>query len=460
MRILFLVILLSFNIINASTKKAPNILNIKTKNLKKSAQLLKSLNIEILGINYQQKEIDVLAFDKDIAKLQKSNINYKLDSNKKIKKVLDDGYKTPTEIENIFKQFHKNFPEITHLQSIGKSVENRDIWALKISDNAKNIENEPRILFNALHHAREVMTPEIIIDIAEQLLTNYSKSKIISNWVNNNEIWLVPMLNVDGSAKIWRGNTWWRKNLGYKEFGVDLNRNYPHNWGACNGSSDNRYSDTFRGPEPSSEPETKALMNLVNTIRPVFSISYHAYSELVLYPYSCEGEYTGIKEIIEHVGSQLASKVNYVAGTPWEILYSADGVDMDWMYAEAQVIPFVLEINSSKEGFQPDYDKWRDKTVIRNRPAWQHLLNGLEGPGIRGIVNSKNMQNSEITISVSKIENKGNKFIKDYDISPEGIFHIILLSGDYKVSIKKDGTIISHKNITISNSRIDLNFEL
>ena len=54
----------------------------------------------------------------------------------------------------------------------------------------------------------------------------------------------------------------WRKNRrgGY---GVDLNRNYSFNWNSCGGSSGNKRSDTYRGPSAASEPETKALMKLV-----------------------------------------------------------------------------------------------------------------------------------------------------------------------------------------------------
>ena len=56
------------------------------------------------------------------------------------------------------------------------------------------------------------------------------------------------------------------------------------------------------------------------------------------------------------------------------------------MYASEQVIPYVIELNSTREGFQPSYSRWRDKTVERNRPAWMHLLDRLDESGVRGVV--------------------------------------------------------------------------
>src|SRR4051794_2955832 len=46
------------------------------------------------------------------------------------------------------------------LFSIGRSFEGREMWALKISDNAGTDESEPEVLFTAHQHAREHLTVE------------------------------------------------------------------------------------------------------------------------------------------------------------------------------------------------------------------------------------------------------------------------------------------------------------
>ena len=52
---------------------------------------------------------------------------------------------------------------------VGKSYQGRPIWAAKVSDNVAEDENEPEVLFDALHHAREHLTIEQILDTFGQL---------------------------------------------------------------------------------------------------------------------------------------------------------------------------------------------------------------------------------------------------------------------------------------------------
>ena len=66
--------------------------------------------------------------------------------------------------------------------------------------------------------------------------------------------------------------------------GVDPNRNYPTRWGYDNeGSSPSPGSETYRGPAPGSEPETKALDGLMSRVDFKFQINYHSAAELLLY---------------------------------------------------------------------------------------------------------------------------------------------------------------------------------
>ena len=104
----------------------------------------------------------------------------------------------------------------------------------------------------------------------------------------------------------------------------------------------------IEAPEAASEPETRALMGLVTDIKPVFNISYHSYSELVLYPYGCPGEKTATHALVSSIGQKIGELLDYTPGTPWEILYGVDGGDVDWMYADEQVIPYVIELEFNK----------------------------------------------------------------------------------------------------------------
>lgn len=406
--------------------------SVKTKNFTKDLKKIHDNDIDIAGVDRKNNIIDLLLTDYDFIRLQKMGFSVEITETRGVSKALDPEYKNPLEVEKLTEQIHHRFPHLTKRISIGKSIEGRDIWALKISDNPETDEvDEPTVLFNSMHHAREVMTTEVAIDIIETLLNGYNNDSKITSWVNENEIWVIPMLNVDGSQKMWDQDRWWRKNT-RGGFGVDLNRNYPATWDKCRGSSGRRFSQTYRGEFPASEPETQAMMKFVSKIRPVFNISYHSYSELVLYPYGCSPHKTLTQNIVENIGDEMGRLLNYESGTPWELLYNADGGDIDWMYEEYQIIPYVIEVSSRKEGFHPDYKKWRDKTVVRNRVGWQYLLDRLAMGGIRGQLMNNAETVSNFKVNVHQINSK-KTFYQTYIGQENGVFHIVLEPGKYEL---------------------------
>ncbi len=188
---------------------------------------------------------------------------------------------------------------------IGKSIEGRSILAVKISDNVNDNEpDEPVVLVNAMHHAREVMTTEVAVDMIQNVASRYATDTQMQQRVNQLQIYVVPMVNPDGNHKVWHSDSMWRKNArgGY---GVDINRNYPEGWNSCNGSSSNRNQDDYRGESPASEPETQTMMKLVQSIRPVLNLSLHSYSEMVLYPFGCRPSKTPSAEPVEAIAVNL-----------------------------------------------------------------------------------------------------------------------------------------------------------
>ena len=239
-------------------------------------------------------------------------------------------------------------PRTAALTSIGKSVEGREIWAIEIArDPTRHTPGKPSVLFNGTQHAREVMSTEVALDTAEYLLTNDGRDPKVTRWIDETEIWIVPMVNVDGSNRVWTDDDGWRKNArgcnGAAHCptgtGVDINRNFPYQWAACNGSSSQPLQEDFHGPSAASEPETQALMKLVDRIRPVFDVSYHSFGEFVLYPYGCQDRYAEDRELLADLGHAFAALIprddgagTYHAGTPWEEVYAVDGTDVDWMY--------------------------------------------------------------------------------------------------------------------------------
>lgn len=423
-------------------------------------------DLEVLGVDLKRGSIDLYVSESERELVGKLGFSIIFEKEEGFPMAPDNEYKTPQEIAAFLQEIHQRFPEITKLVSLGKSSEGRDIMGLKISDNAELDEaEESRILFNGMHHAREVMTPEVGVDIIEYLTSRYKSDDKVTAWVDSYEIFVVPMLNVDGNNKVWGGSAMWRKNTAYG-YGVDINRNYPHKWGTCNGSSGSTWSDTYRGPSAGSEPETKALMGLVQKIRPVFDISYHSYSELVIFPYGCEGSKTETHEVVGAIGGQMAKLLGYTAGTSWEVLYSVDGGDIDWMYNAYQVIPYVIEVNSSREGFQPSYSRWRQVTVEKNRLGWQLLLDKLSGPGLKGMVRNTDqssdaawratLANGDVQLKVYKLAKDQRTLFQSYKVNPDSSYHIILNSGKYDFELVRSGRSVTNlSGIEIKENRIN-----
>lgn len=403
-------------------------------------KFLKLNEFDVTGVNYDTMEIEALLSESELQKIQKLGTKIKFVYPQNLVARPDDQYKKPDDIDRFVKEINARYPEITEVRSIGKSLEGRDIWAIKIT--ANNGKVKPTFLVNAMHHAREVMTPEITTDMVEYITTNYRVDPKVTSWVENSIIWVIPMFNVDGNNKMWLEDSMWRKNT-RNGHGVDINRNYPTGWGSCNGSSARTGAQDYRGSAPASEPETQAMMNFVSEIKPVFNISYHSYSELVIYPYGCRPQRTPSEEAVESIGKEVARAIDYRPGTAWELLYNADGGDIDWMYQEHQVIPYVIEVNSTMAGFHPNYTKWRDKTVLRNRAGWQLLLEKLQGPSLQGKVEGGIY--SEIIIKKSG----DTKVTQTYKINPDGTYFVILKAGKYDVTFSgKEKKTFSGLNLT------------
>lgn len=213
----------------------------------------------------------------------------------------DSAYHNYQEMSAKIQQVASANPSIVNRFSIGKSHENHNLWAVKISDNVTTDEGEPEVLFAGLHHAREHLTVEMALHTMNLFVGNYGKTDPlgtrVTNLVNSREIYIVFNLNPDGGEydvlqdryHTWRKNR--QPNARSRYVGTDLNCNYDYKWRCCRGSSGSKSSDTYRGSSAFSAPETRALRNFVNgrviggKQQIKTSITFHTYSELILWPY-------------------------------------------------------------------------------------------------------------------------------------------------------------------------------
>ncbi|MNS43649.1 Carboxypeptidase T precursor [compost metagenome] len=303
----------------------------------------------------------------------------------------DAGYHTYDQIKGELTAMAAGHPEIAKLSDIGDSWEktqgknDRDILMLRIGkgDGSK----KPAVIFCGNHHAREIVTPEIVLRIARMLLDGYGKDADITHFVENRDILLVPMVNPDGHKLATEGSDW-RKNTnlttgGGSNFqnapngpGVDLNRNYGYKWGGP-GAAANPTHATFRGPAAFSEPETQAIKKLVESRKFTFLMSYHSFSNLILWPWGHTDAPPPDKRLAP-IGMQLGKLSGYKPQQSVN-LYPTSGDTTDWAFGEHGILSYTSEIGAWGDGFDPPYSKmgqfWKE-----NEPGARLLLTLADNP--------------------------------------------------------------------------------
>ncbi|WP_433532400.1 M14 family zinc carboxypeptidase [Micromonospora sp. CA-263727] len=204
-------------------------------------------------------------------------------------------YSEPGGIRDEITATAARYPKLTQVQTIGRSAQGKPILAIKVTKNAKTTKDgkRPAVLYAGAQHAREWITPEMTRRLMHHVLSRYGSDREITRLVDSTELWFIPVLNPDGYDHTFTaGNRLWRKNLRDNDGdgkitgvdGVDLNRNFSYKWGYDNeGSSPDPTSETYRGPGPNSEPETKALDALFKRLRFTFFVNYHSAAQLLLY---------------------------------------------------------------------------------------------------------------------------------------------------------------------------------
>jgi hypothetical protein len=281
------------------------------------------------------------------------------------------GYYTFAEIVANLDSMYAQYPNIiTQKYSIGTSQQSRTIWAVKISDNPNINENEIKVGYDALVHAREPQSMASMMYYMWYLLQNYGTDPEVTYLVNNRELYFVPCFNPDGyeynrttnpsGGGMWRKN---RRNNGDGSYGVDLNRNFGFAWGYDNsGSSPTPSSETYRGPSAFSEPECQAVRDLALLKNYKTHFNLHSYQNAFLYPWGYIDQQTPDSLTYREYASDMASYNGFTYGTSGEILgYQSNGSVRDWMYGEQtlkdKTFGYTVEIGSSSDNFWPPQNR-------------------------------------------------------------------------------------------------------
>ena len=248
------------------------------------------------------------------------------------------------------------YPGVVTLIEGGKSYERRSILGVKISlKNGKK--HKPGIFVESGMHAREWISPATATYIINQLLT--SDDVEIQQIALNYDWYIFPHVNPDGYVYTHTNVRTWRKTRSPQAngcFGTDPNRNWDFHWNEI-GASSNPCVETFAGPSPFSDIETFSLSQYIASLKGKINlyISFHSFSQLILYPYGAIGDLPQNNKDLTQVFNATVTAISkrygtkYIGGNTYTAIYPAAGSSMDWVYAKAGIkMAFCLELRPQK----------------------------------------------------------------------------------------------------------------
>lgn len=311
-------------------------------------------------------------------------------------------YRTVEETFTTALSLASTYPDLAEWIDIGDSWRKTqgdggyDMMVLKIT-NQSITETKPVLFVMTSVHAREYTPAELNTRFAEYLLNNYGTDADATWLVDHREIHLVLQANPDGRKKAESGLSW-RKNTNDNEcssgtsYGVDLNRNFPFQWGCCGGSSGDSCDITYRGISSLSEPESDAIVTYCRSIiddqrgpdmddaapenaHDLF-LDIHSYSELVLWSWGFENVPNPNNDSTRALGRKLAYFNGY---NPKQAtgLYVTDGTTIDFAYGEFGIASYTVELGTD---FFQDCQTFETKILPDNLKLLIYAAKACEAP--------------------------------------------------------------------------------
>ncbi|KAK9520795.1 hypothetical protein VZT92_020657 [Zoarces viviparus] len=313
------------------------------------------------------------------------------------------------DMELFLRKYSSEFPSIAHLYSIGRSVEDHELYVMVISDNPTVHEHgEPEFKYVANMHGNEVVGRELLLNLIEYICRNYGTDPEVTQLVNNTRIHIMPSMNPDGYEVATEGDI-----AGYKgrnnSNNFDLNRNFP---------------DQFFTIKEPRQPETIAVMNWMKSIPFTLSANLHGGSLVVNYPYDDDKE--GITKYSQAPDDKVFQQVSRAysqenplmhSGHPCENLYRGeyfkDGITngavwynvaggmQDWNYVNTNCFEVTIELGCVKYPMGEELPKYWEQ----NRRALLQFIHQVHS-GVKGTVSDTRDGTGipNATISVEQID--------------------------------------------------------
>jgi predicted deacylase len=356
------------------------------------------------------------------------------------------GYLTLSEIMTELYLKESTYPAIAKVVDLTAkygtppTFEGRHIYALKISDNVAQDEDEPNFMMVAEHHAREINTPVVALDAIERFTTQYGIDPTITSLVDAHEIWIAPLWNPDGYEYVFNVNNFWRKNrrVFATATGVDLNRNYPFGWtSGCAGSS-SVGSDTYKGPSAGSEAETLTMLAFQADRSFARIIDFHSYGSEVLWGYMCWTHPWAA--FLKSEAAALSIAQGYFGK---ERPPSAHGEEYQDPLAFQGSFAFLTELGTA---FQPTYQSAQAEAA----KLWPGTIWLLQRPASLSGHVTDSCTGAPVAADISYVGANFTHNEKNSSFMPYGRYHAFLPAGNVTVEFSAPGYVKQSFNVNVT----------
>ena len=111
-----------------------------------------------------------------------------------------DHYYRYDELTETLHELASEYPSIAKLKSLGKSVENRDLWLMEITNTETGpAEDKPAVWIDGNTHAGEVMGSMVCLKTIWHLLTKYGEDPDVTEMLDTITFYVLPRIDTDGS---------------------------------------------------------------------------------------------------------------------------------------------------------------------------------------------------------------------------------------------------------------------
>ncbi|KAM8934271.1 carboxypeptidase M-like [Pelodytes ibericus] len=356
-------------------------------------------------------------------------------------------YHNEKELESVLRKVNEKYPSITHLYSIGESVQGVPLWVLVIGlFPAAHQLGIPEVKYIGNIHGNEPVGRELLIHFIDYLVRNYNQNEDIGALINSTRIHVLPALNPDGFKKSVPGDCMGEYGRANSN-NVDLNRNFPSSFGL--------------NLSP-LQPETLAAIEWFQTETFVLSATFHGGASVAVYPFSfnAEGHLGRAKTLDDDVFRYLTKiyanehETMHKGNTCNETFsggisnaaawYPILGCLQDYNYVHDQCMELTIEVSCCK---YPRGDQlprlWQE-----NKRALLELLKRVH-KGIKGRV----MDTAGNPIPNATLHITARKKRHVYKANRYGEFYKILLPGKYKIQVKAHGYRPTMEIVTVADTR-------